>query len=285
MTTATSVLEFSAPEKCGHCAGGHESRGAVLSGAVDDSSLNARSAEETIQRETLPAQHDKKEMATSGEGRASTEITTGADATWKKASATNSLNQPGSTPPTSNSDNANGPAGLSKGPSWSSSQTHQGVTSSQALETAATKQCSAAPPTTHVRIPHPRINGATIANSEPYIRCLCDGDWQSLLKPRILQLTTHTHECYHCPGEFHGRADELSSRTSICIGKDTKSPWIQRQDIDDTRGASGMQWYPSPREMSRLERERNNDVRWPVTPPRRGCCCKEYGTYLRRLGL
>ena len=139
MTTVTSVLNVVLPQKCGHCAGGHESRDCFVKsspGFKPECALCG--GDHTAWNAACPAR--QKEMQRVEKAKQVR------NHYWptpfrRTTSTTNSHNQTGPTPPASNSDNANGTVRQNQ-PAGSSNQPIQEPRLSQELETSTTKICN-----------------------------------------------------------------------------------------------------------------------------------------------
>ncbi|KIW09692.1 hypothetical protein PV08_12035 [Exophiala spinifera] len=256
--------QCNAPQKCGHCAGGHESRGCPVKGGPgfqpkcalcggDHTAWNAA----CLARQKEMQRVERAKQARSHYWPAPSRRT---------APATSSHNEPGPPLPTSTSDNPDEPARRSHPDGLS----NQAIREPRVLRSSRRQQQSNATlPTAHLRISH----SETTVPSQQTASHVPAAPATVLEEPPVSQEPTAPTHYPPVPlaEDFPGADDWLQN---------LDFNWEDTIAVDPTPGISTIpnsQYHArtlSPRELARLERAVVTFDDLP--PPRRGCYCEEH---------
>lgn len=256
--------QCSARQKCGHCAGGHESRDCpVKSGPGFKPKCALCGGDHTAWNAACPARQKEMQRVERAKQVRNHYWPTPPS---KIASATNSHNQSGSTLPTSNSDSTNGPVGRSQpaGPN------NQPIREPRVLRSSRRQQQSNATlPTMQAHISHPE----STVPSQQTVTHVPAVSTTVLEEPHAAQESaapTH-YSPVPLPEHFPGADDWLQNIDFNWEDTIAVDPTPGISTIPDSQRHAGVL---SPRELSRLERATMTFDDLP--PPRRGCYCEEH---------
>lgn len=255
--------QCNAPQKCGHCAGGHESRGCPVKGspgfqpkcALCGGEHTAWNAACTARQKEMQRVEKAKQVRNHYW-----------PVTPRSVSATNARDQPGPAPSTLNSDST---SGLAR-PSQLAGTIHRSIQEPRVLRSARRQPPNnTTPPTTHAQIPRPEstvVPLQTITQTPP-IPATDLGEAYATQEPAV----PPQYSPGPLPEDFQGADDWLQN---------LDLNWEDSIEVDPTPGISTIPHSQhiagtlSPRAISRLEKAATTFEDLP--PPRRGCYCEDH---------